>query len=120
MVLAGYSFGAEALPGLWPYLPPEVRSHVRAVVMMGPSNTMEMVIRPWSLLNIDSAGAVPLKPLLAGVVGPRVTCIYGAADKVSDCPKLLPPAQLLAVPGGHHFNGDYPAVTRAVLQAAGL
>jgi len=120
VVLAGYSFGAEALPALWPYLPAETRAHVRAMVLMGPSNTMEMVIRPWSWLNIDGAGAVPLKPLVAAVTGPRVTCIYGAADRVAECPKILPPAELIALPGGHHFNGDYVAVARAVLKAAGF
>jgi type IV secretory pathway VirJ component len=120
VVLAGYSFGAEALPALWPYLPAETRAHVRAMVLLGPSNTMEMVVRPWSWLNIDGAGAVPLKPLVARVVGPKVTCIYGAADRVAECAHILPPAELVTLPGGHHFNRDYPAVARAVLKAAGV
>ena len=120
VVLAGYSFGADALPVIWPQLPMETRRQVRAVVLIGASASAEMVVRPRSWLDLKAKDAIPLRPLLARMGDVRTACIYGASDKVSACPMLLPKAQLSTLQGGHHFNGDYHAVDEAVLKAAGL
>ena len=120
VILVGYSFGADALPVIWPRLPAETRTHVKAVVLIGASAAAEMMVRPRSWLDLKAADAIPIKPLLAAMTKVRTVCVYGAADKVTACPNLLPKAQLITLPGGHHFNGDYRAVDEAVLKAAGL
>lgn len=120
VVLVGYSFGADALPVIWPKLPARTRSHVKAVVLIGASASAEMVVRPRSWLDLKAADAIPIKPLLAQMTDVRTACVYGASDKVTACPTILPPSQLATLPGGHHFNGDYRAVDEAVLKAAGF
>jgi type IV secretory pathway VirJ component len=45
-----------------------------------------------------------------------VVCIFGADDGAdgSPCNKLGDPARVQALPGGHHFNGAYSDLARAI------
>jgi type IV secretory pathway VirJ component len=120
VVLAGYSFGADALPVLWPLLKPATRAEARAVVLIGASASAEMMVRPRSWLDLKAADAVPLAPALARPGAAPAVCVYGTGDRATACPRLLPASRLIGLPGGHHFGGDYAAVARAVLRASRL
>jgi type IV secretory pathway VirJ component len=63
---------------------------------------------------------VPTRPEVERLDGIRLGCIYGAEEEDSPC-RTLGKARIEAIelPGGHHFNGDYERVARAVLQVAG-
>lgn len=47
-----------------------------------------------------------------------VQCIYGTEKEDDACPDLKSSgADVVAIDGGHHFDEDYPALTRRVLDA---
>jgi type IV secretory pathway VirJ component len=46
-------------------------------------------------------------------------CIYGKEEKDTNCPGLDPKqVQLVKLPGGHHFDGDYAKLARIILEGA--
>jgi type IV secretory pathway VirJ component len=119
VVVAGFSFGASAAPLIVGALPTPMRPQVRAVVLVGPRDYAELVVRPNSWLNIRGASAQPLAPTLAGVAWTRVVCVYGTKDRLQACTKLpgrsVTPVELA---GGHHFGRAYGAVAAVIAQAA--
>ncbi len=63
--------------------------------------------------------ALPLAPELARLRGIPVLCIYGRDEADSLCPTLADGvAERVALPGGHHFGGDYDIVVRRIIAAA--
>ena len=66
-----------------------------------------------------SAKALPIPPELARMPAGRVQCIYGSDDaNGSACPGLAgTAADVVRLPGGHHFGGDYEGLTRRILAA---
>lgn len=117
VVLVGYSQGADVLPFALNRLPPATRADVAAAALIGISDSavFEFHFSNW----LSDPKGVPTKPELDRLSGLPLVCVYGAEEGGSVCPSL--PAdrfRLAKLPGGHHFNGDYQAVVRAVL--AGL
>jgi type IV secretory pathway VirJ component len=121
VILAGYSFGAGALPAIVAHLPPEMLAHVRLLALVGVGRVGELKFQPRDWLDIPAADAYPIAPVL-GALGalPRV-CVFGATDRHDACAAfgrgLIQPIE---VAGGHHFSGDYASVSAAILRAAGL
>ncbi|HNF66635.1 MAG TPA: AcvB/VirJ family lysyl-phosphatidylglycerol hydrolase, partial [Plasticicumulans sp.] len=52
----------------------------------------------------------------------RLLCVYGSDEKAdSACPPLAgrnAQVEILALPGAHHFDGDYTALAKRLLDAA--
>lgn len=121
VILAGYSFGADALPLVVTHLSPETRAHVRLVALVSADKDGELEFRPNDWLNQSAASAYQLAPVLAELKGTPSVCIYGDQEEAAVCPTfgagVIRPVRLS---GGHHYNGDYSPVGRAILQAAGL
>jgi type IV secretory pathway VirJ component len=121
VILSGYSFGAGAVALIAQHLPPETRRRVSLVALVGLQDPAELVLRPRSYFNIKGPGALPVGPALAAIRTAPVICIYGATDKDAACEHL--PGEIsraVRVPGGHHFNGQYEAVARAIAASAGI
>lgn len=120
VILAGYSFGADALPAIVARLPPDVRSHIRLMALVGVSKNGELEFKPGDWLGLTSNSAYEIAPVLQGLKDiPRV-CIYGDKEKADACatfPKGL--IEPIEVAGDHHFDGDYTPVSNAILKAAG-
>lgn len=117
-VLAGYSFGAGAAPLIAGKLPPDLRGRIRMLALVDPEKAGELHFQPGAWLNMTGPGAVPIADALAPFKGTPTICIYGAAEAQAACPTL--PAGLarpIQVPGGHHYDGDYGRVGRAILGA---
>ena len=56
---------------------------------------------------------------LSALPADRVLCIYGEKDLQSACPTLEGSgAKVIKTGGGHHFDGDYPALARHVLDGS--
>ena len=71
-----------------------------------------------SWVSDDNSGPATL-PEVDRISGTPVLCIYGEDDRDSRCPKLDPSkGRIVKLKGGHHFDGDYAALVRAILTSA--
>lgn len=120
VALIGYSFGADLLPAAYNRLPAADRQRVAMISLLGvePKADWEIRVAGW-FGAAPSEQATPLKPELAKIPSDLFQCYYGAEEKDSDCSALDDRrAETVKTPGGHHFGGDYDAITRDIL--AGL
>lgn len=117
LVLIGFSFGAGVLPAVVNRLPGEVRDRVALAAML-TSNTWanwEIHVGNWLVDGPDGQASqvVPEARRLGRV---PLLCVYGVEEKeVSACPKLADVADVVELPGGHHFDGNYDRLADLVL-----
>jgi len=121
VILAGYSFGAGALPAIAVRLPPEMRARVRLLALIGVETKGELQFHPGAWLNHASADAYPIAPVLASLGTMRRVCVFGDREAHDACPSFsadeIHPVRMA---GGHHFSGDYAPISTAILRSAGL
>ncbi len=115
-VLIGYSFGASLVPVIANRLPDAARARVQGGVMISPDDSavFEIHVGDWfgSTRHDD---ALPLGPEIARAKLPLV-CVHGADEDDSYCVTQQPAGmRIVALPGGHHYDGDYGALGRAIL-----
>lgn len=120
VVLVGYSRGADMLPFMVNRLPADLRRQIRLLALIGPSLTVDFkfhVADWWS--NASRRTDLPVLPELSKLVGGlRMLCVYGAEEHDSTCPELPQgAAELVRLPGAHHFDGGYEALGELVLKA---
>ncbi len=115
VLLVGYSFGADVLPFAVNRLPAAEQAQVAAVSLIGlaPSASFEFHISSWL-----GEGGNPRYPTPAEVdrLKPPALCLVGADETDSACQATR--AHVVALPGGHHFDGDYEKLARAILEFA--
>ena len=109
-VVIGYSFGAALAPVVINRLPDAARTRVAAQVLISPDAeaVFEIHVGDW-FGNTHHEGALPITPEIAKSKVP-VICVHGDEEGAdSFCQTLTgkPNVRLLALPGGHHYNGDY-------------
>ena len=116
-VLAGYSFGADVLPAIYNRLPAEEQARVSSMILLAfaRSGSFEIQVEGW--LGQEGKEA-PTGVELAKVPGAKVLCVYGAeeADE-SGCTEATDTGEKLQLPGGHHFDENYPALAQRLIQA---
>jgi type IV secretory pathway VirJ component len=107
VLLIGYSQGADVLPFALNRLPaatPRARGGRRTLLALGQKASFEFHVANW----IGPSGDHPIEPEASRLDAARTLCIYGTAERDSPCPRLAPNhVQAIALPGGHHFGGDY-------------
>ncbi|RVQ02964.1 virulence factor [Sinorhizobium meliloti] len=119
VVLIGYSFGADILPRTYNLLAPATRARVRQVTLMALSHRADYKISVLGWLGADGEGNAgdPVDDIKA-IEPPLVQCIYGTDEEDDACPDLKSSGiEVVPIEGGHHFDGDYAALTRRVLDA---
>jgi type IV secretory pathway VirJ component len=116
-VLAGYSFGADILPPLYNRLPPSDKESIRLFVLLAIGKQIDFEIQVSGWLG-QSSSELPMASELLRLPPKKVLCIYGQEEKnESACADMEhSDADLLELPGGHHFDEDYPKLTRLILQ----
>lgn len=121
IVLAGYSFGADALPAIVEHLPPDLRASIRLVALIGVDKEGELEFQPGDWLDQSAASAYQIAPTLAELKGVPMACVYGDQESDAACP-TFPAGEIrqLRLSGGHHLNGDYAGVGEKLVQAAGI
>jgi type IV secretory pathway VirJ component len=118
VLLVGYSFGADVLPFVVNRLPPDLRSRVASVSLLGlDSNaSFEVSISDW--IGSDSGGP-PTRPELAAISGVPILCVYGEGEKDTICPDLNASKVTREEIGkGHHFSGEYATLADRILAFA--
>ena len=115
-VLIGYSFGASLVPVIINRLPDAARVRVQGGVMISPDDTavFEIHVGDW-FGSTRHDEALPLAPEVGQGKRPLV-CVHGADEDDSFCLTPQPAGvRVVALPGGHHYDGDYAALGRAIL-----
>ena len=119
LLLIGFSFGAAVLPFVLSRMPETMTPKVALAVMLGATLTPTGKSTGENWLHDQPHKSVrPVGPEVAKVRGVKLLCIYGA-DEAQDalCPSLPSgEAEILQLPGGHHFDGNYPALADQILR----
>lgn len=117
-LLIGYSQGADVLPFIVNRMPAASREHVALAVMMGLGKRADFEFHMTNWVSSSSSGLLILPEVQKLPTGLGM-CIYGKEEKDSNCPSLDPKqVQLVKLPGGHHFDGDYAKLARIILEGA--
>ena len=117
-LLIGYSQGADVLPFIVNRMPAASREHVALAVMMGLGKRADFEFHMTNWVS-SSASGLPILPEVQKLPAGLGMCIYGKEEKDSNCPGLDPKqVQLVKLPGGHHFDGDYAKLARIILEGA--
>jgi type IV secretory pathway VirJ component len=119
-ILIGYSFGAGILPFAFNRLPEEDRRRVVEVSLLGlePRAPFEIHVSAWFGRGVPG-DALPVLPELRRIDLNRVQCFYGEEEPETLCREQeLARAEVIRTAGGHHFDGDYPALARKILDGA--
>ncbi|MCE5990210.1 virulence factor family protein [Pseudomonas sp. LM20] len=114
-VLTGYSFGADVLPAIYNRLPAEDQQRIDAVMLLAfaRSGSFEIEVEGW--LGKEGQEA-PTGPEMARLPASKVVCVYGVeeADE-SGCTDKTAVGERLKLPGGHHFDENYPALAKRLI-----
>lgn len=116
VVLIGYSQGADVLPFALNRMPERTRAGIKltALLGLGQKASFEFHVTNW----IGPSGDIPIEPEARKLSAANTLCIYGTADRDSLCPALGPAsATVIAMPGDHHFGGDYDGLATRILEA---
>jgi type IV secretory pathway VirJ component len=116
VALIGYSFGADILPFAYDHLSPEAKVRVVQLSLLGFASAanFEITVSGWLGAAPDKE-ALPTEPALVPIDPTMVQCFYGANEDDSACPLLTAKTEVIRVPGGHHFDNDYGALARRIL-----
>lgn len=117
-LLIGYSQGADVMPFALNRLPAATRGMVSLTTLLGVG---EKALFEFHLTNWISDGAhgLPIAPEIDKLSAAELLCIYGADDDESSCSKIdRSHAQVVELPGGHHFDGDYGRLANLILNQA--
>ncbi len=122
VLLVGYSFGADVLPFVVNRLPPELRTRIATVSLLGIDSNASFEIKIADWVGSDEGGP-PTRPEVAAMAGMPVLCIYGEGESDSICPGLPKPPEHAAVTlaeigKGHHFSGEYSNLAERILAFA--
>jgi type IV secretory pathway VirJ component len=119
VILVGFSFGAAVLPFILSRMPDSLKPKLALAAMLGANSYANWEIH-WGdwLHDQPHKSARPLAPELAKLSEIRLLCVYGADEaKESVCPDLPKDRiEVLALPGGHHFDGNYNTLTDQILR----
>ena len=116
-VVLGYSFGASLVPVLVNRLPAALQARIDRGIMISPdaNAVFEIRIGDW-FGGANHDGSVPVLPEITASPVP-ITCIHGSDEDDSFCKSGLDPRLAVAsLPGGHHYDGDYAALGRLILE----
>jgi type IV secretory pathway VirJ component len=121
VILIGFSFGAAVLPFVLSRMPETLKPKLALATMLGANSYANWEIH-WGdwLHDQPHKSARPLAPELTNLNDIRLLCVYGADEaKDSICPGLAKSnVDVLELPGGHHFDGNYNNLADQILRRA--
>ncbi len=118
VIVAGYSFGADAAALALKELTPPARPKVQALALVAPGAKSDLAMHPGTLFDLDSFDARPVEPAIKALGSLPVVCIYGLDDGGAACPRMdtkyIKPRSL---PADHLFLGQYARVAQEIAAA---
>ncbi|MDA8137427.1 MAG: hypothetical protein M0036_02135 [Desulfobacteraceae bacterium] len=121
ILLIGYSFGADLIPFMVNRLKPSAREHIRLISLLALSHSadFEIHVSGW-FSRSSSSDALPLAPELKKLDSSQIQCFLGTdeSDESGCTDASLAGVEIIKVAGGHHFDGDYGALARKIMDGA--
>jgi type IV secretory pathway VirJ component len=117
LLLVGFSQGADVLPAAINQLPESAASMLRMTALMSAGTRADYEFHVSNWLGGGEDDGLPIAPEVIKLAPARTLCIYGQDDAAALCPQLPKgSAQVVKLPGDHHFQGDYAALARVIQQ----
>ena len=119
ILLIGYSFGANVMPATYLAMDEAHRNKVKLVSLLSIEKKadFQVSVLGWAGKPPEGRGGDPIadaRNIPSGIL----QCIYGEEDTESGCPGLDGTgAEIVRLTGGHHFDGDYRALTTRIVAA---
>ncbi len=115
VMLLGYSYGADVVATVYGELDPALRARIHLVSLMGLTRDVNYGIGFWQV----AAETRKTAPAVANISGPAIQCFAGDEEgRKSACHALDPRrVEIVELPGGHHFGGDYETLARHVIDS---
>jgi len=117
LLLIGFSQGADVLPAAINRLSADTRATLAmtALLSVGTRADYEFHVSNW--LGGGGDSGLPIAPEVRQLPAARTLCLYGQDDQDALCPHLpAGAAQVVRLPGDHHFRGDYAGLAKVILQ----
>jgi len=115
VVLIGFSQGADVLPAAINQLSPATRDSLGMIALMSVGRKADYEFHVSNWLGGGGDG-LPIAPEVARLPPGKTLCLYGEDDGDALCPALPPgSAQVIRLPGDHHFKGDYDRLAQTLL-----
>ncbi|MHC8403852.1 virulence factor family protein [Pseudomonas sp. TMB3-21] len=114
-ILTGYSFGADVLPAIYNRLETAEQQRIDAIILLAFARTgsFEIEVQGW-LGNAGKEAATG--PAMAKLPAVKVVCIYGEEETdESGCTDKTAVGEAIKLPGGHHFDENYPALAKRLV-----
>ncbi|HET7687603.1 MAG TPA: AcvB/VirJ family lysyl-phosphatidylglycerol hydrolase [Candidatus Macondimonas sp.] len=116
VILIGYSQGANVLPFAFNRLSPEVQARVERIVLLGPGEQAAFTFRVSQWWHAPGNADLPILPEVRLLPAARTLCVYGKDEAAESlCPRLQGILPVVALPGGHHFDGDLTGIAQRIL-----
>jgi type IV secretory pathway VirJ component len=119
VVLIGYSFGADIIPASYNLLPKAEKRRVKQLSLLALSKEVDFEISVTGWLGMAGAGAGGTTPEeIAKIKSNIVQCIYGTDEDDDPCLGMKPTGvETVPIEGGHHFDEDYQALGKHILDS---
>lgn len=118
VLLIGYSFGAGILPFAVHRLPPDLQLGIVQISLLGLTSRAPFQFSVAGWLGARDRG-LPVLPELRSLDLRRIQCVYGDEEDDTLCTAPeLGEVERIRTSGGHHFDGDYEGLARAILKGA--
>src|SRR5476649_397468 len=116
-ILAGYSFGADVMPAVYNRLAPEEQNRIDGIILLAfaRSGSFEIAVEGWLGAAGKEAATGPEMPKRPPA---KVFCVYGKDEEAeSGCTDTTAVGEKVELPGGHHFDENYPALSKRLTDA---
>ncbi|MFD2262964.1 virulence factor family protein [Lacibacterium aquatile] len=120
VILIGYSFGAGVLPAIYNALPDANKMQIAQISLLGLEEKANFEIKVGGWLGAPAGDdAKPTLPEVKLLPAERMQCVYGVEETDTVCPSLKgTPVEVIQLPGGHHYDGDYRKLARLLIDGA--
>ena len=118
IILVGYSFGADIAATVYSHLSDDLHARIRQVSLLGLSREADYAV---GFMKV-AGGRRATIPAVAAIDGPHIQCFHGVDEGLrSGCNDVdAGTVQVIELPGGHHFDGDYDAIAKRILEGVPL
>jgi type IV secretory pathway VirJ component len=120
-VLAGYSFGACVAPFVANRFNSSLKDILLGVFCFSPDETGDFEIHISDMLNFNRTEKYNVIEEIKKIKSLHPVCIFGDAEDsaVSDHFSVAG-AEIITLPGSHHYNNEYSAVAESILKRVKL